>query len=402
LEKKNIILIIRRGPLEIEWILPVLNELYQKKFDIFVYFNNYKCFNLVKESKSVFKNLNKISKIFYVQKKTDFLFEKILRKISVILSLKKIEIFFSDKIHSFENLLKKLRIQNINNVSYVLSEYGNLTYTLELLSKTSPKNRPKIVQYPAAPTVNLDNDKRIKETQAGKIARLKIFADLILINSSKALAYWKLYNLNKYAQIKVVGVPNFDKKILKKKKNKKNKKKILLALNDIELHKLLPGELDLFKRCLNLFFEEIKKFRNVYVVLKQHPNKPLDIEKYLNKKFIYQISKKDMLDEINDTNILVTQFKTSATVYGPLYKLPTISWPNIFKGAYKENKDPYAELGVTYETKNIKDLIKKLNLAIKHPNNVIWKLQQKNFLKRFNSNGSPIKKVILELEKLSN
>ena len=40
-----------------------------------------------------------------------------------------------------------------------------------------------------------------------------------------------------------------------------------------------------------------------------------------------------MLDEIIDTNILVTQFKTSATVYGPLYKLPTISWPNIFKGA---------------------------------------------------------------------
>ena len=97
--------------------------------------------------------------MFYVQKKTDFLLEKILRKISVILSLKKIEIFFSDKIHSFENLLKKLRIQNINNVSYVLSEYGNLTYTLELLSKISRKNRPKIVQYPAAPTVNLDNDK---------------------------------------------------------------------------------------------------------------------------------------------------------------------------------------------------------------------------------------------------
>ena len=62
------------------------------------------------------------------------------------------------------------------------------------------------------------------------------------------------------------------------------------------------------------------------MVLKQHPNKPLDIEKYLNRKYIYQISKKDMLDEIIDTNILVTQFKTSATVYGPLYKLPTISW----------------------------------------------------------------------------
>ena len=77
MEKKNIILIIRRGPLEIEWILPVLNELYQKKFDIFVYFNNYKCFNLVKKSKSVFKKLNKISKMFYVQKKTDFLLEKI-------------------------------------------------------------------------------------------------------------------------------------------------------------------------------------------------------------------------------------------------------------------------------------------------------------------------------------
>ena len=43
-----------------------------------------------------------------------------------------------------------------------------------------------------------------------------------------------------------MGVPTFDKKILKKKKIKKIKK-ILLALNDIELHKLLPGELDLLK-----------------------------------------------------------------------------------------------------------------------------------------------------------
>ena len=39
-----------------------------------------------------------------------------------------------------------------------------------------------------------------------------------------------------------------------------------------------------------------------------------------------------MLDEINDTNI--------------------------FKGTYKDNKDPYAELGVTYEIKNIKDFKK--------------------------------------------
>ena len=402
MEKKNIILIIRRGPLEIEWILPVLNDLFKKKFDISVYFNNNKCFSLVKKSKSVFKQLKKISKTFYVQKKTDFLIEKILRKISIILSLKKIEDFFSNKIHSFKILLKRLNIQKINSVLFVLSEYGNLTYTLELLSKTSPKNRPKIVQYPAAPTVNLDNDKRIKETKAGKIPKLKIFADLILINSKKGLAYWKFYDLNKHTKIKVVGVPTFDKKILKNKKNKENKKKVLLALNDIELHKLLPGELDLFQRYLNILFKEVNKFKNTYIVLKQHPNKPLNIEKYLYKRYKYQISKKDMLDEINDTNILVTQFKTSATVYGPLYKLPTISWPNIFKGAYKENKDPYSELGVTYEIKNLKDLVKKLNLALKYPNNAIWKLQQKNFLKSFNSNNNPIKKAILELEKLNN
>ena len=35
LSEKKIILIIRRGPLEVEYILPVLKELYKKNFKIF-------------------------------------------------------------------------------------------------------------------------------------------------------------------------------------------------------------------------------------------------------------------------------------------------------------------------------------------------------------------------------
>ena len=401
MKKNKIIVIVRRGPLEIEWIMPILKKLYEKKFEIYFYFNNENCFNLVFNNNKIYNEIKKISKSLYVQKKYDFLIYKIIRKITNFFNLKKLELFFSKKIHSFQKLLNKLNIKNLKKILFVFSEYGNLNYTLELLSKIDKQERPLIIQYPAGPTINLDNDKRIQKTLDGKMQRLSIFADLIFINSKKGLSYWDIYIRNNDNKIKVVGMPLFDKSFLKKKIIKKDKKKILLTLNDIEFDKLLPGEIEEFKKYLNGFFNNLKNFVGINVVLKLHPNKPLNIEKYLIQKYEYKVSKANMLDEIVDTSILVTQFKTSASIYGPLYNIPTLSWPNIFKGAYPENKDPYAELGLTYECKNFNDFIQKYKLAINQPKNLIWLNQQKKISKHFKLKESPIQKVIFELEKIS-
>jgi hypothetical protein len=401
LKKKKIIVIIRRGPLEIEWIMPILKILYSKKFEIYFYYNNQICFDLVIDNNKIFNEIKKIAKSSYIQKKHDFFIYKIIRKITNFLNLKKLELFFSKKIHSFEKLLNKLNIKDLKEILFVFSEYGNLNYTLELLSKIDKQERPLIIQYPAGPTINPDNDKRIQKTVHGKMRRLSIFADLIFINSIKSLSYWNIYIRKKDCKIKVVGMPLFDKNFLKKKIIRKEKKKILLTLNDIEIDKLLPGEIDEFKKYLNGFFNNLKNFDAINVVLKLHPNKPLNIQRYLIQKYKYKVSKANMLDEIVDTSILITQFKTSASIYGPLYNIPTLSWPNIFKGAYSEFRDPYAELGLTYECKNFNDFSQKYKLAINQPKNLIWLNQQKNISKHFNLKESSIQKVIFELEKLS-
>ena len=401
MKKKKIIVIIRRGPLEIEWIMPILKNLYIKKFEIYFYYNNKICFDLVVSNNKIFNVIKKISKSSYVQRKYDFIIYKIIRKIANFLNLKKLELFFSKKIHSFKKMLNKLNIKDFKKILFVFSEYGNLNYTLELLSKIDKQERPLIIQYPAGPTINLDNDKRIQNTLKGKMRRLSIFADLIFINSKKSLSYWDIYIRKKDSKIKVVGMPLFDKNFLKKKIIKKEKKKILLTLNDIEINKLLPGEIERFKKYLNGFFIDLKNFVGIDVVLKLHPNKPLDIQKYLVQKYRYKVSKANMIDEIIDTSLLITQFKTSASIYGPLYNIPTLSWSNIFKGAYSEIKDPYAELGLTYECKNFNDFIHKYKLAINQPNNLLWLNQQKKISKHFSLKESPIQKVIFELEKLS-
>tara|TARA_Y100000741_G_scaffold340212_1_gene301612 strand:+ start:2143 stop:3291 length:1149 start_codon:yes stop_codon:yes gene_type:complete len=379
--------------------MPILKILHSKKFEIYFYYNNDNCFNLVTSNNKIFREIKKIAKFSYVQKKYDFLIYKLLRKIFNFLKLKKFELILSKKIHSFIKLLNKLKIKDFKKILFVFSEYGNLNYTLELLSKIKKKERPFIVQYPAGPTINPDNDKRIQKTLKGKMRRLSIFADLILINSKKSLSYWNLYIRKKDSKIKEVGMPLFDKNFLKKKIIKRGKKKILLTLNDIEIDKLLPGEIEEFQKYLNGFFDNLKNFADANVVLKLHPNKPLNIQKYLIKKYDYKVSKGNMLDEIVDTTILITQFKTSASIYGPLYNIPTLSWPNIFKGAYSEIKDPYAELGLTYECKDFDDFIQKYKLAFYQSNSLTWRNQQKKISEHFNLKESPTQKVLFELEK---
>ena len=60
--KKNIIVYIRRGPLELEWISPILEKFYKSKYDIYFYFKSKKALNEVKKSKFYYNFITKIKK----------------------------------------------------------------------------------------------------------------------------------------------------------------------------------------------------------------------------------------------------------------------------------------------------------------------------------------------------
>ena len=48
LSNNKLIIYIRRGPLELEWISPILEKFYDSKYDIYFYFKSKTAFNNVK------------------------------------------------------------------------------------------------------------------------------------------------------------------------------------------------------------------------------------------------------------------------------------------------------------------------------------------------------------------
>ena len=60
--KKKIIIYIRRGILELEWISPILEKFYNSDYEIYFYFKSKKAFNKVKKNQFYFNFISKIKK----------------------------------------------------------------------------------------------------------------------------------------------------------------------------------------------------------------------------------------------------------------------------------------------------------------------------------------------------
>ena len=81
MNKKNIsLLIVRKSSGEVDWILPVIERM-KKNTNFFTLFLNYEAYLSLKKSTFLYKKWRNISKGFYVQKKTDNIFYRFLRKI---------------------------------------------------------------------------------------------------------------------------------------------------------------------------------------------------------------------------------------------------------------------------------------------------------------------------------
>ena len=124
MNKKILVLFVRRGYLEIEYILPIL-EILKKKFTIVTYFEKRKAFKSLLKQRDVLNNWKKVCFNYHVE----FIFDNFLKKL-----LLKILLFFDlnntiitkktiNKIHSLSDISKKLKIEE-ENIKYILSDYN--------------------------------------------------------------------------------------------------------------------------------------------------------------------------------------------------------------------------------------------------------------------------------------
>jgi hypothetical protein len=363
--KKKFLLIIRRGFLEFEYILPIIKK-FSEKYDMCTIFLNYKSYKSLESNSYLFSKWKKLNKYFYIQKKYHFIFLKILNnvlnkiKLKILLKFKK---KINYKLHNPKILINQLEINHLNEIKYIFTEYGNFSIWIKNFYQLS--KRPKIIFFPSSPQIFLN--KKIKRKK-------KLYGDLLLNISTKEKKFWKQFIDSK--KIKPIGVPNFNQIRFNKRKKNDNKKTILIATS---------GSSSKNNCYYKYIFDNIIKLRNVRVVVKPHPFK--ENTELLNLISVYQkrydnffVSNKLIYELCKVSNVLVCNFVTSAMIYGLFLKLPIISFP--FREKNELPSDNH-KLGFILKINSLNNFFKKISCALDETQSDLWSKQQTNFKKYY-------------------
>tara|TARA_Y100000816_G_scaffold100250_1_gene69881 strand:- start:22606 stop:23784 length:1179 start_codon:yes stop_codon:yes gene_type:complete len=372
--KKNILVIIRRGFLEFEYILPLLKK-FNEKYDINTVFLNNKSFKSLKNNSYLFKEWKKINNNYYIQNKLDFFFYKLINYLLLKINLKILNNFrekINLKLHNPKILLKKLKIDYMDNLKYIFTEYGN--FSVWLKNFYISKKRPRIIFFPSAPQIFLYKKLKNKDKK-------KLNGDLLLTISSEDERYWSQFIHS--SKIKPIGVPGFDYARFISKPKKKYKKTILVALG---VAKKLPSE-KFLKKNKNVL-DELVKLKDVEIIIKPHPFKQSeDINNLLNiyqKSYkAFKVSRKLIIELAKKSDVLICNLDTAATIYGLFHKIPIISFP--FRDEIRL-PSVNQRLNFIEKTVSINDFMKKLKSALYKTNSSVWIKQNKSFKKFYFQN----------------
>ena len=358
--KKNIIVYIRRGPLELEWISPVLEKFYQSKYNIYFYFKSKRALNEVKKNQFYFNFILKIKKKIKIDHFTNDLFLKIIRFLFKKMKFMNLENKITEKLHSFNNFIKKIdKSLKIENISYFMTEYDNYDYTIKKLYYDGNKKKPKIIHYPSAPAIHDHNI-----VDFGK----KIYTNCLFLPSERSIPFWERKVLNRSIINDKFGLPQFHDDWIKSfQDEKKNEKKIvLIAINDVsEQYKKIRNEYKNFLLTINALFDFLEMRKNdVSVLIKLHPHKTLNYEKILNRKINLNYFNKSFMAAAVNSDIVITSYNSSASIYGSLLKKPVIALQNHFLHDHG-TKDLYSQLGFSHSAIDDDDLINKIDGILK-------------------------------------
>lgn len=393
--KKNIIVYIRRGPLELEWISPILEKFYKSKYDIYFYFKSKKALNEVKKSKFYYNFITKIKKKIKINHITNDLFLKIIRFLFKKMKFTNLENMITEKLHSFNNFIKKIdKNLKIENISFLMTEYDNFDYTIKKLYYDGNKKNPKIIHYPSAPAIHEHNI-----VDHGR----KIYTNCLFLPSERSVPFWQRKVLNKLVINDKFGLPQFHEDWIKNFKIEKKieKKRVLIALNDVsEDYKKIKNEYKNFLTTINALFDflEIKK-NDISVFIKLHPYKTLNFEKILNKKINFQYLNESFMAGAFNSDIIITSFNSSASIYGSLLKKPVIALQNHFPHD-QEKSDLYSRLGFSYAARDDEDLLSKIDGILERKDDEIFNNQIIVGKKFFNTNKIVRDEIYNEILKL--
>ena len=391
MRKKNIILIVRKGMPELDWITPVLFKL-KSKYNIYTLYLSSKIINKDIIENQTYLLLNKISNAKYVQRRYDNFFWKIIASISRKIGLDKLiylKNFFYKKIHSIDYLKKKLKI--FSDIDLVFAEYDCQSSWLKAF--TEYKKKPLIFNYPSSPLCFFQR----KGGEFGrKFYSKKLICDYVFLISQFDFNYWSK-SISKEKMLSV-GHPGYDKWWLdklfqnKKKKILKQKKLILFAYNsDFGLipkkkEKYLENDLKIFMKT----FTTTKQFINVKIIFKIHPfrnnKKYLEILNDFNKNY-WEISSEPLIFLASKVDAVISSFDSSALLDGLYARKPSIEF---FRSYYdginypKISQNKISGVSVSLNKDNINTLLIE---ALFDKKNIKWKKQLARFKNIYSTNS---------------
>lgn len=387
MRKKNILLVIRRGQPELEWITPILYKL-SKNNNIYIFFLSQKAFNNLSKNNPIFLILKKICKKIFIQNYKSNFFWRLLKKV-----LAKNNSFIDSKIHDPNYLISKLSIKN--KIDIIFTEYGNTSQWIRSFIKL--KEKPLIINYPSSP---LSFGKGFDSSKS-KYYKKKLICDYVFLILKKDFYYWSK-SIDKEKML-FCGNPSYDEWWIKKvsKHNgrvQSNKKSILYAYNSD--FGLVPKEQEkIFEQDLYFFmktFIDMKNMKNVSIIFKIHPlrNNPY----YLNilnmfPKNRWSISELPLSLLSKKTRITICTHGSAAILNGLYAKKPSLEFcRSYFKNSVfpKRSITEIAGISLLLKKNNLKKILTK---AIYFPNDNIWIKQKNKFASVYNPDLNASKKI---------
>ena len=281
MKNKFIFLQIRRHYGELDWLFPLLYRLHKKKFRIFTYFDEVNAFSNLKKNTELYKMWKKICSDFYIQKKTDRFFFKIILKTLVNLNkvlklsiIQNILIFFSVKVFDLKQILKNHDIENFDLYFVSNNNYSNLYRLFK-----NEKKSLKIIRFPTSQHVRYFNNKNQSFQKGQRI----FYGDYYLFRYvDEAKMYFGNQKWN-FKKIIFSGNMKYEtwwvNKLFKKKIiNKSKKRNIFFATRDFfsqqqnindKANRLTSKS---FNYMINSTMKLTRRFKNIRFIFKTHPS----------------------------------------------------------------------------------------------------------------------------------
>ena len=166
MKKKIILLQIRRHYGELDWIFPILYLLKKRRFKIITYFDDYNSYENLTKNQLLYNQWKNLSKDYYIQKKTDKLFLKIIFEIIKFLNNKFKNInflfqylkFIAIKVYNVSEILKKNNIKDFKLIFCSNNNFSNLCKYFKQSNQSI-----KIIRFPTSQHVRFFKKTLVKE-----------------------------------------------------------------------------------------------------------------------------------------------------------------------------------------------------------------------------------------------